>query len=435
MATVPPAPTGYAPTNVTQTSMHVNFDANGNGGSTVLQWQCLYSIYTGQDAIDSGSTKDFTDAVDLTGLSRNTRYYVYARGRNSVGWGPYSNRVTAVTLPKLPNAPDAPQPSSISQTQAYIHMVDDYTWEGTTRNREVGISTDPNTANKSAWSLWLAADNYNSPTLSGSGSGWLTGLSRWTTYYLWGRIWNDAGPGPWSPRASFKTTAYPPGTPTAVSIGNATQNSIQYHFDDNPDNGGDPSTRRQVGYGTDPNGPQNYLTDVGNYVTIDGLSRYTDYYVWARAFSAGGWSGWSGRLSTRTRAYVPAPPTPTSCSAQSQTEVNYTFNGNDDGGSSVIEWQIGYGTDPNNVQYTTGSDGGTLIGNLTPGVTWYFWSRGRNVEGWSGWSSRSQATTIAGARVRYNGAWHNAVPYVRYWGTWKLARPYVRTGGVWKKSG
>lgn len=69
------------------------------------------------------------------------------------------------------------------------------------------------------------------------------------------------------------------------------------------------------------------------------------------------------------------------------------FYGNGDGGTPVREWQIGYGTDPNYPQYYVGSNGVSNIGGLAGGTWWYFWVRGRNDVGWSGWSGRGQAFT------------------------------------------
>jgi len=116
--------------------------------------------------------------------------------------------------------------------------------------------------------------------------------------------------------------------------------------------------------------------------------------------------------------------------------MRYRFTDNsDNGGSAILERQIGYGLDASTVQSYVGSSGSTIIGGLSPGKTWYAWSRVRNAIGWSPWSVRSSGRTIAGARVRVAGAWKEAIPYVKVAGVWKLARPYARIAGLWKKSG
>lgn len=422
MATVPPAPIGYAPTGITQTYMNVNFNSTGTGGSGVIEWQVRWSTNSDGDVETGAHYAEFLDNFDARNLTPYTKYYFWARGRNSVGWGKWSNRVNGTTLPRLPYAPPAPLIDEIDPNQTHFFvLVGDIgpDPEAPVTGYQIGSSTDPN----------VIQDIHES-----DGDTTFTKQSWYTLYYYWARIQNAAGWGPWSVRTQSRTKAFPPGTPIAVSVGNETQTSFQYHFDSNGD-GGDSNVTWQVGYSTNSSGPTSYINNASGYQTVGGLSRFKTYWVWSRGSNSGGWSAWSAPMSIRTKAYVPAPTTPTSCYATSQTEIFYSFHGNDDGGSGVIEWQIGYGTDPTFVKYTTGSDGSTSISNLRPGTTYYFWSRGRNVEGWSNWSARSQATTISGSRVRYNGAWHQAVPYYRQWSIWNLSQPYVKVNGVWKKTG
>lgn len=134
------------------------------------------------------------------------------------------------------------------------------------------------------------------------------------------------------------------------------------------------------------------------------------------------------------RATVPGAPTSLGADQATQTSIRYRFAGTTDGGSGILEWQIGYGIDPGTAQFFTGSGGNTTIGGLSPGKTWYFWSRGRNAVGWGPWSGRASTRTIAGARVKVGGVWKEAIPYVKVGGVWKLAQPFVKVSGTWKKS-
>jgi hypothetical protein len=93
------------------------------------------------------------------------------------------------------------------------------------------------------------------------------------------------------------------------------------------------------------------------------------------------------------RATVPPAPTMNSATTQSSSVIRVIFSGNGDGGSPILEWRIGYGSDPNGAQFFTGSSGTTDIGGLASGVTYYFWAQGRNALGWGAWSGRIQATT------------------------------------------
>lgn len=94
------------------------------------------------------------------------------------------------------------------------------------------------------------------------------------------------------------------------------------------------------------------------------------------------------------RATVPSPPTGVAVDQATANSLRYRFSGNSDGGSGILEWQIGYGTNPSTVMYTVGSGGTTTVGGLAEHTTWYFWSRGRNAVGWSGWSNRLQGDTL-----------------------------------------
>lgn len=119
---------------------------------------------------------------------------------------------------------------------------------------------------------------------------------------------------------------------------------------------------------------------------------------------SGTWGfGSGGALTTWvSRATVPAAPTPIGVDQATANSLRYRFSGNSDGGSPIREWQIGYGTDPSNVQYTVSSSGTSTIGNLASHTTWYFWSRGRNDVGWGPWSTRSQGDTLGHPTVPLN---------------------------------
>lgn len=94
-----------------------------------------------------------------------------------------------------------------------------------------------------------------------------------------------------------------------------------------------------------------------------------------------------------SRTTVPQPPYIYDTHAVSASEIYVEFSGTNDGGSPVLEWQIGYGSNPNGPDLFVGSGGGTTVGGFSSGQRVYFWTRARNAIGWSGWSSRTEATT------------------------------------------
>lgn len=132
------------------------------------------------------------------------------------------------------------------------------------------------------------------------------------------------------------------------------------------------------------------------------------------------------------RATVPSAPTSLGLDQVGHTTARYRFSGNSDGGSPIREWQIGYGTDPNNVQFTKGSNGTTVIDGLTIGTTWYFWSRGRNDVGWGPWSARSSTRTLSSGRVKVSGTWREMILYVKVSGKWRQAIIYNKVSGTWR---
>lgn len=105
--------------------------------------------------------------------------------------------------------------------------------------------------------------------------------------------------------------------------------------------------------------------------------------------------GWATTTFTQhiQRSTVPAPPTMLSVYPISSSAIHVNFIGNYDGGSPVVEWQIGYGLSPAGATAFVGSGGSTDIGGFLSGQRVYVWARGRNALGWSGWSNRGEATT------------------------------------------
>lgn len=94
-ATVPPAPSPLAFGTITQTSIQYRFQGNGDGGSAILEWQALY-----QDATINGPQIAYGSggSTDLGGLIPGHNYNFWSRGRNAVGWGPWSGMATVKTI-------------------------------------------------------------------------------------------------------------------------------------------------------------------------------------------------------------------------------------------------------------------------------------------------------------------------------------------------
>jgi hypothetical protein len=241
--------------------------------------------------------------------------------------------------------------------------------------------------------------------------------------------------GPTSFSVSLNRDSKPkaPSTPTLSGI---TATSVTVKFTDGA-NGGDPIDARQIAYSTNsstPTASTSYPTvSSDGSTTVTGLSQGTTYYFWARTHNSEGWSPWSGRASAKTLKGPAAPPAPLLSSVRA-TSVDVAFSPNDDGGSSIIAYQIGYGTNATTPTTTVSATSPQYVTDLTPGTVYYFRVRAQNSVGWSAWSPATSIRTVAGAYIKVGAETKLAVPYVRVGGVWKIAEPWVKNVGVWKRT-
>jgi hypothetical protein len=94
------------------------------------------------------------------------------------------------------------------------------------------------------------------------------------------------------------------------------------------------------------------------------------------------------------RATVPQAPDKPVISGIKSTSVVVTFTDNGNGGAAINSRQIGYATSTTGTKTLVSSDGSTTISGLDDGVTYYFWARVHNSEGYSAWSSYVSAKTL-----------------------------------------
>lgn len=236
------------------------------------------------------------------------------------------------------------------------------------------------------------------------------------------------GPTTLSAAIARATIPDPPSKPVISNIGSTTA-TVTY-TDGN--NGGDAIDARQVGYGTSSTSPTTTISSDRND-NLSGLTPKTTYYVWARTHNSKGWSAWSTRASFVTLD-VPAAPSAPAISAITQTSVYADHTNNATGGATITNFQYGYSLTDSTPTTSFTQDQHTITG-LSPGKTYYFSARVKNSQGWSAWSTRTPAKTIAGARVKVGATWKDAVPYVKVAGVWRLARPYIKQTGVWRPGG
>ena len=93
LANVPPAPSSLYIDQITTTSMRYVFRNNGDGGTPVREWQ--YQWREGSGAWNSVWSNGVSTIV---GIKPATSYSFRSRGRNDVGWGGWSDVMSARTL-------------------------------------------------------------------------------------------------------------------------------------------------------------------------------------------------------------------------------------------------------------------------------------------------------------------------------------------------
>lgn len=282
---------------------------------------------------------------------------------------------------------------------------------------------------------WQIGYGLGSPTsfVTSDGSTTISGLTPGTRYYFYARGINSAGAGPWSQIAGVNMIDYPDSPGTSVDTISSSSARIVAAA---PANDGGAAINAYEAYVLTNNawpyagGNAIASASVGTF-TATGLARAKLYYYTSRARNSVGWSAWTPMKTFTTLGTVPDTPSTVAISAIKQTSVDAVFSGNSDGGSPILEWQIGYGVDPVTPSLSYSGYSATLT-SLQPGLIYYFWARGRNTYGWGPYSPRSTATLVAGAWVDVAGVKKRAVPYVRDAGVWKVAEIQVKIAGMWK---
>lgn len=188
--TVPPQTSPVRYLSVGNTSVIAAFDGHGTGGAPFIQWQLAWSRDPNVIAQDGNMSSSGTSTVN--GLLPGTKYYFWARGENTLGWGPWSAR-TDVTTQNVPDAPSTPVISNIQPTSV------DVSW---TPNGDGGAAIN---------GFQLAKNTVNDINTATSSSATspktVTGLVPGTTYFFWVRASNTWGWGPWSAAGTNQTIA------------------------------------------------------------------------------------------------------------------------------------------------------------------------------------------------------------------------------------
>lgn len=89
-AKVPAAPTPVSIDQVQHQTFRYKFSGNSDGGAGIKEWQIGY----GYSSTNAQYTMPSSGTSTVGGLLVGATVYVWSRGRNSVGWGPWSSRMS-----------------------------------------------------------------------------------------------------------------------------------------------------------------------------------------------------------------------------------------------------------------------------------------------------------------------------------------------------
>lgn len=168
--------------------IHVEFGAGYDGGSPVLEWQIGY----GGNPNSPEAFWASSGTSDVGPFSSGQRVYFWARGRNAIGWGPWSERTEASTW-RVPDAPNPVEFEDVDQMSLMARFVGNYNGGTAITARQLG------------YSLTSTAPTTTVSAVSGVNA--FSSLSPGKTYYFWARSQNAIGWGPWSEVASVVLVA------------------------------------------------------------------------------------------------------------------------------------------------------------------------------------------------------------------------------------
>jgi hypothetical protein len=313
-------------------------------------------------------------SLTISNESSGTTFYYRVRAVNAGGASSYSNVISVLTIPSAPVTSEA----TFITKNSFIAN-----WAASTGASEyrLDVSTDDFASNLSSYNNLLV----NSTSQS------VTGLSEGIIYKYRVRAVNATGTS--SNSASISVVTVPPvptaQPATAISLSGFTANwglvsgATQYLL-----------------YVTDANGPLNGYdpkTLTTNSEVLSGLSSNSLYHYSVKATSSSGTSAASSIIDVTTLATAPTSPTVTAI-----TQMGFTANWV--AVSGITEYQLdvsqdNFATNVSGYDNLTVSATSKTITGLTPGTSYKFRVRAKNVTGGSANSSSVDALLIPATPV------------------------------------
>ena len=365
----------------------------------------------------NGNWKSYSTAVNTpcsftqTGLAHNTSYsfsYRYSNSSDGEISNPvYSSFTTSGNAPVINSVTPSPSRTSCSLANN-------------------SISYDTNASLSTVTVRYGTTSSYGSTSSSSN----LTGLMPNTTYYYsmtvkynWNRTSNAV-------TGSFKTTG---NAPSITRIYNLPRIGVgEFNADVTYDTNAAFSSI-EVQYGTTTNyGETSNSWRIPPY-PYENLNHNTLYYYRFRITDTQGhtssWATSSMTITGNAPSFSDITINKISSTSVEVTPSTITYD-NASYQKTNIQVLLN-GTSVFNEDYTA-TPVGLVVYGLTPGQTYDFKVKVQdNFNKWSSIVTQTFDLTSYVVKVKVNGSWVDAKPYVKVGGTWKEATPYIKVSGTW----
>ena len=432
----PDAPTYLGFINVTQTTITSNFAGHGDGGAPILEWQAQIATNAAFTTGVQTSSHPTSGQHTYYNLTKTTPIWGRARGRNSMGWGPWSNVYGPVlTLGTVSDPAPAVAITGTTQTSiTYAASNPPYIGESPYK-RTVELHSETGT---------VALQTHVEPASNAT----FSGLTRGTNYRIRQRIDNKVDIGPWGPWQNVKTTVVAPVAPTAYGAVNVASTSAWSSIGNLPDNGGEVPSDIRLQLNVTPTEVGSTTLDVGFYSAfpITGLMPDSQYYYRMAVSNSAGRSPYGAWVPFKTVNNVPTHPRnlvitsvtdtsalvdwddPANLLGSTMTSLVLRSSSNRSMGASVQTFDL----EP--------SASNQVLSPLLPATTYYVILHSLSSNGIGSTTAIIPFTTTGtgeGTVKRYwkkiNGTWRRGIWWKRINGTWRRGTMWKRINDTWRR--